>query len=74
MKLCSGLLLSVEVIGQSDRWAGSYDYVDTFNYGGKRLKFKLEGYLTQTSNTISYRLNFIVHNYWVWDFYKPRLN
>merc|ERR1712019_144380 len=38
MKLCSSLLLSVGVTAQyaddaSDRWGGSYDYVDAFNYG-----------------------------------------
>ena len=41
MKLCSSLLLSVGVTAQyaddaSDRWGGTYNYVDAFNYGGKK--------------------------------------
>ena len=45
MKLCSGLLLSVGVTGQSDRWSGSYDYVDAFNYGGKIIiEVNFQGY------------------------------
>ena len=43
MKLCSSLLLSVGVTAQyaddaSDRWGGTYNYVDAFNYGGKNLR------------------------------------
>ena len=44
MKLCASLLLSVGVTAQyadeaSDRWGGSYNYVDAFNYGGKITSF-----------------------------------